>query len=163
MSKATVKAVTARVSAKAEMLAAKRARAIVAHSNAVAMCDAEGIKGNERKGIIAFASTAMQTDSARGRIAQVVLVNGESADYTFAAIAKAAQCALADVSRANLAYIANNVRFRRDLVGFLVSFDMSEETVSVRPYKAAQTAPRKGKGKVSPAPVAPASDAPSAA
>jgi hypothetical protein len=163
MSKSVSKAVTARVSAKSEMLAAKRARAIVAHANAVAMCDAEGIKGNARKGIVAFASTAMQLDSARGRIAHAVLIGGERAEYTFAAIAKAAKCTLADVSRANLAYIANNVQFRRELVGFLVSFDMSEQTVSVRPYSAAQAAPRKGKGKVSPAPVAPASDVPNVA
>jgi hypothetical protein len=145
MSKATVKAVLARTSAKADELAAKRARAIVAHANAAAMCDAEGIKGNARKGIVAFASTAMQLDSARGRIAHAVLIGGEKADYTFSAIAKAAKCALADVSRANLAYIERNVKFRRDLVGFLVSFDMSDETVFVRPYKAAETAPRKGK------------------
>jgi hypothetical protein len=159
MSKAVTKAVTARVSAKADMLAAKKARAIVAHANAVAMCDSEGIKGNVRKGIVAFASTAMQLDSARGRIAHAVLIGGESADYTFAAIAKAAHCALADVSRANLAYIENNVRFRRELVGFLVSFDMSDETVSVRPYKAATVAPRKGKAVKAVAPVASASDA----
>lgn len=162
MSKATAKIVLARTSAKAEQLAAKKARAIVAHSNAVAMCDAEGIKGNARKGIVAFASTAMQLDSARGRIAHSVLIAGEKADYTFAAIAKAAKCTLADVSRVNLAYIENNVRFRRDLVGFLVSYDMSEETVSVRPYNAAQTASRKGKAaKAAPSEKA-ATDAPSA-
>jgi hypothetical protein len=144
MLKTVSKKVAARTSAKAAMLSAKRERAIVAHADAIAFCEAEGITGNARKGLVASASTAMHADSARGKIAHAVLVAGVSADYSFADVAKAAKVSRADVNRANLFYIARNVAFRRDLVGFVVSFDMPSETISVRVYRAeAAKAPRK--------------------
>jgi hypothetical protein len=163
MSKSSLSRVARRTDAKAAMLQAKRIRSENAHADAIAYCDANKVRGTEKAGFVAFASTAMQLGSARGAIAQYVLSQGKAATFTFAQIAKGAKVSPADVTRSNLAYIAHNVDFRRDLVGFVVSFDMSAETVSVRPYKAAQAAPRKSKAsKAAPAPQA-AADAPSAA
>ena len=139
------KKIETRASVKSAVLAAKRTRAENAHADAIAYCEANKVRGTERLGAIAFASTAMQPGAARGAIAHAILSPGKSGTRTFREIAKAAKVSLSDMSRANLAYIAHNVEFRRDLVGFVVSFDMSAETVTVRPYKAVQTAPRKAR------------------
>ena len=142
MSKSTV---TARATAKSAMLAAKRERAQNAHADAIAYCDETKMRGTERAGYIAFASTAMQAGSARGAIAQAVLTEGKSGVQTYAAIAKKAKVSLADMSHANLAYIARNVEFRKALVGFTLSFDAEKETVTLRTYRAEAAKPRKAK------------------
>jgi hypothetical protein len=141
MSKASISRVARRTDAKAAQLQAKRLRAENKHADAIAHCEANKIRGAERLGYIAFESTGMQLGSARGAIAQFVLKAGKSATYTFAEIVKGAKVSTSDVTRANLAYIEHNISaLRQDLVGFTVDFDMSAETVSVRPYKAAQKA-----------------------
>ena len=153
MLKATSKKIAARVDAKAAQLAAKRMRSENAYADAIAYCEANKVRGTDRAGYIAFASTAMQVGSARGAIASAVLLPGKTGTYTFAEIAKRAtalggkKVSVADCNNTNLAYITHNVEFRRDLVGFVVSFDMSAETVSVRPYKVAEEAPRKPAAK----------------
>jgi hypothetical protein len=146
MLKPSVKNVSRARDAKTEQLIAKMHRSEVAHATALALCDANNVRGTERLGIVAFASTAMQADSPRGAIARAVLIAGKSGVYTFAQIAKLAKVHLSHVDRANLAYVANNVEFRKALVGFVLSVDLDAETVTVRPYRPeqkAKAAPRK--------------------
>jgi hypothetical protein len=146
MLKPSSKVISARRDAKAEQLLAKIARSQNAHAVALAECDANKVRGTERLGIIAFASTAMQEGSPRGAIARAVLIAGKSGVYTFAQVAKTAKVKIGEVSRANLEYVRNNVEFRKALVGFVVSYDLDAETVTVRPYRPeqkAKVAPRK--------------------
>jgi hypothetical protein len=129
--------------ARTELLAAKMQRATNAHAVALAECDANKIRGTERLGIVAFASTAMQGGSPRGAIAKAVLSPGKSGVYTFAQVAKAAKVKIGEVSRANLAYVEHNIEFRKALVGFVLSFDLDAETVTVRPYRVPAKVERK--------------------
>jgi hypothetical protein len=71
---------------------------------------------------IRFAGSAMQEGSARGAIANTFCAQ-EPGGYTYAAIAKAADVSLSDLSKANLDYVARAFAFRVDLVGLVVSFD----------------------------------------
>jgi hypothetical protein len=135
------KKIAARVSRKAEQLAAKRARSQNAHADAIAYCDENKVTGNARAGYIAFASTAMQLGSDRGAIAHAILSPGKTGTFAFRDIAKAAKVKLSDMSRVNLAYIAHNVDFRRALVGFTIAFDLETQTVTVA--RVASAAPRK--------------------
>ena len=145
MSKVAVK-IAARKDAKSALLAAKRERAENAHADMLAYCEQNKIRGTEKAALVAFASTAMQAASDRGAIAKAAFAQGKAASFTYAALAKAAKVSLATLSTANLAYIARNVAFRADLVGFVFAYDADAETVSVRPYKAAQkAAPRKAR------------------
>jgi hypothetical protein len=150
MSKVATK-IAARKDAKSAILAAKRERAENAHADALAYCDANKIRGTEKAALVAFASTAMQAASDRGAIAKAAFSEGKARVWTFAALAKAAKVSIATLSTANLAYIARNVAFRADLVGFSFVADGEAETVTVRPVKAAKAAPRKAaKGKAAP-------------
>lgn len=160
MSKAVANKVARTTSAKQGELAAKKARAIVAHSNEVAYCNEQKISGLEKIGRVAFASTAMQADADRGKIARAILLPGKSATYTFKQVATLAKVAPDLVNRANLFYIRRNVEFRKELVGFVVDFDMSEKTISVKAYKAASvsTKPKKTKVATNTQPEAPASE-----
>jgi len=147
MSKVASK-ISARKDAKSALLAAKRERAENAHADMLAYCEQNKIRGTEKAALVAFASTAMQAASERGAIAKAAFAQGKAATFTYAQLAKAAKVSIAALSTANLAYIARNVAFRADLVGFVFSHDADAETVSVRPYKAAaKAAPRKGKAK----------------
>jgi hypothetical protein len=122
------------IAAKTEQLARKRARSEQRHSDAIAECRAEGIplSSPKARGRIAFASTSLQLESTRGRIAHAVLIKGEAATYSFAAVARAAKLSIADLSRTHLAYIENNIAFRRDLVGFSFEYNIEAEKINVR-------------------------------
>jgi hypothetical protein len=122
------------IAAKTDQLARKRARSEQRHADAIAQCKAEGIalSSPEARGRIAFASTSLQHDSTRGRIAHAVLIKGEAATYSLAAVARAAKLSVADLSRSHLAYIENNVAFRLDLVGFSFEYNFEDEKIIVR-------------------------------
>jgi hypothetical protein len=64
--------------------------------------------------------------------AVAVHIKGEAGMYSFAAVARSANLSVADLSRAHLAYIENNVAFRRDLVGFTFEYDFEGEKIIVR-------------------------------
>jgi hypothetical protein len=107
--------------AKAAQLADKRLRAEGAYLRAV------GAQLSPSE--IRFAGSAMQEGSARGAIANTFCAQ-EPGGYTYAAIARAAEVSLADMSKVNLDYIARAFAFRVDLVGLVVSYD--EDGVIVR-------------------------------
>jgi hypothetical protein len=119
---------------KTHRLMRKRARSELRHADAIAQCEAEGIplSSPEARGRIAFEATSLQRDSTRGRIAQAVLIKGKAAMYSFAAVARAANLSVADLSRAHLAYIENNISFRRDLVGFTLEYSFQDKQIIVR-------------------------------
>lgn len=117
-----------RTDAKAAQLAAKRQRSENRY--------ADGIAQKYSKGELAFAATSMRDNDdsesgLRGRIARAVLIGGVGT-YTYASVAKAADIDVSDVTRARLRYIANNVRFRADLVGFAIEPDFADNEVTVR-------------------------------
>jgi hypothetical protein len=161
MSKVASK-IAARKDAKSALLSAKRERAENAHADMLAYCEQNKIRGTEKAALVAFASTAMQAASDRGAIAKAAFAAGKAGTFTFAAIAKAAKVSVSTLSTANLAYIARNVAFRADLVGFVFAYDSEAETISVRPYKAAQKAAparKAAKGKAAPAPASEGTEA----
>jgi hypothetical protein len=143
----TKKIVAGTNSAKAELLAAKMLRSTNAHAVALAECDSAKIRGTERVGIVAFATTAMQAGSPRGAIAKAALAPGKTTVFTFAQIAKAAKVKVSEVSRANLEYIAHNISHRNKALGGLVGmsfeYDLEAETVTVRPYRVPAKVERK--------------------
>jgi hypothetical protein len=149
MSKATSVKINVRRDAKSAQLAAKYTRALNAHAYAIAYCEANGVKGAEKTGYVAFASTAMQADSVRGAIARAALHSGRSATFSYKELAKAAKVSIADMSRANLAYIRHNIEYRVDLVGFTFDYNVETETVTVRPVRAAPVTVKPKKAKPS--------------
>jgi hypothetical protein len=114
--------------AKTEQLAQKRLRAEGAYLRAIG--------SKEPRSVVSFAGSAMHIGSDRGAAAAVLCASG-AGSYDYAEIAKAARehlptFSVADLSRTNLDYIANNFAFRCDLVGYAVSFDKASETIRVR-------------------------------
>jgi hypothetical protein len=146
------KSASATYTAKTAQLAAKMARSRVAFDKATAECDFNKVSGPERAGYIAFAATAMHDTQYRGAIAKAILAPGVSRSFTFKEIAKMAGVDISEITKVNLRYIAENVRKRVALVGFAVSFEWDEKTVSVKKVsakaKSKPTAPRKPKTQV---------------
>jgi hypothetical protein len=132
MSKVVDKAVARAAAKKADELAAKRERSIVACGQAQAFAKEEGLKGAEFAGYVAWKSTAMTETGLRGKLAKAVLLPGKARTYTFAELAKAAKVKVGQIVYKDLFYIARNVKFRVAQVGFLVEFDMEAGTVTVR-------------------------------